>query len=92
MLSKEFEAILQQDDGVVVLEDRQRSTQWIEPAHREGARLKSACGLAGIDVRTLQRWKIHGLDRGDCPCHTRMRCHCGEIGVAQLRLNVGWRK
>lgn len=48
-----------------MLEDRQRSTQWIEQAHREGARLKPACGVAGIDVRTLQRWKTRGLDRGD---------------------------
>ena len=48
-----------------MLEDRQRSTQWIEQAHREGARLESACRVAGIDVRTLQRWKSHGLDRGD---------------------------
>jgi putative transposase len=48
-----------------VLEDRQRSTQWIEQAHRDGARLKSACRVAGIDVRTLQRWKSCGLTQGD---------------------------
>lgn len=48
-----------------MLEDRQRSTQWIEQAHREGARLKSACRVAGIDVRTLQRWKSCGLAQGD---------------------------
>jgi transposase InsO family protein len=48
-----------------VLEDRQRSTQWIEQAHRDGARLKPACRVAGIDVRTLQRWKSCGLTQGD---------------------------
>lgn len=48
-----------------MLEDRQRSTQWIEQAHRDGARLKPACRVAGIDVRTLQRWKSCGLTQGD---------------------------
>lgn len=48
-----------------MLEDRQRSIQWIEQAHRDGARLKPACRVAGIDVRTLQRWKSCGLTQGD---------------------------
>jgi len=48
-----------------VLEDRQRSIRWIEQAQSEGSRLKSACRVAGIDVRTLQRWKAGGLTHGD---------------------------
>ena len=48
------------------LEDRQTLMQHIAQAHAEGARLASACALAGIDVRTLQRWKAgDGLGRGD---------------------------
>lgn len=38
----------------------------IEQAHRAGARLRQACEVVGISVRTLQRWKAHdGLERGD---------------------------
>jgi len=37
---------------MIVLEDRQRSAQWIEAAQDEGARLKPACEVAGIDTRT----------------------------------------
>ena len=48
-----------------MLEDRQRSVRWIEQAQSEGSRLKSACRVAGIGVRTLQRWKACGLTRGD---------------------------
>ncbi len=34
--------------------------------HAAGARLHMACGIAGIDVRTLQRWRVHGgLTAGD---------------------------
>lgn len=51
---------------MIRLEDRQEMAQDIERAHRAGARLKPACELAGIDVRTLQRWKAgDGLVRGD---------------------------
>jgi putative transposase len=51
---------------MIVLEDRQKSAQWIEAAQHEGARLKQACQVAGIDTRTLQRWKADaGLQRGD---------------------------
>ena len=48
-----------------MLEDRQRSICWIEQAQSEGSRLKSACHVAGIDVRTLQRWKACGLTQAD---------------------------
>ena len=51
---------------MIALEDRQRTAQWIEQARREGARLRSACEVSGIDTRTLQRWKAGaGLQRGD---------------------------
>lgn len=51
---------------MIALEDRQRTVQWLEAACREGARLKSACEVAGIDARTVQRWQgSDGLQRGD---------------------------
>lgn len=51
---------------MIRLEDRQNVAQHIEQAHADGARLKPACRLAGIDVRTLQRWKASdGLVLGD---------------------------
>lgn len=51
---------------MIGLEDRQRTAQWIAAAHRDGARLHKACEVAGIDVRTLQRWKAQdGLAVGD---------------------------
>lgn len=53
-----------------MLEDRRRSTQWIEQAQREGSRLRPACQIAGINTRTLQRWKAtDGLGRGDGRSH-----------------------
>lgn len=51
---------------MIALEDRQTIAQWIEQSQCEGARLITACELAGIDPRTLQRWKRNaGLTRGD---------------------------
>ena len=51
---------------MIRLEDRQVIAQAVEEAHVAGARLRPACELAGIDVRTLQRWKAgDGLVRGD---------------------------
>ena len=51
---------------MIGLEDRQALTRDIHVAHAAGARLKSACETAGIDVRTLQRWQAsNGLVRGD---------------------------
>jgi putative transposase len=49
------------------LEDRQTLIRDIAQARTQGARLAPACALAGIDVRTLQRWKPdeEGLSRGD---------------------------
>jgi len=51
---------------MIGLEDRQSLSQDIDVAHAAGARLHLACEIAGIDVRTLQRWKAHeGLTAGD---------------------------
>ena len=48
------------------LEDRQILIRDIAQARVEGARLAPACALAGIDARTLQRWKAgEGLTQGD---------------------------
>ena len=47
------------------LEDRQTLMCDIAQACAEGSRLAPACALAGIAARTLQRWKIDGLTRGD---------------------------
>lgn len=51
---------------MIALKDRQDMVRLIEQAHTDGARLHKACEEAGIDVRTLQRWRAHaGLVRGD---------------------------
>ena len=48
------------------LEDRQALARDIHTAHARGARFKPACELAGIDLRTLQRWQATaGLVSGD---------------------------
>ena len=51
---------------MIGLEDRQALAQDIHAACSAGARLQPACEVAGIDVRTLQRWKAQeGLTAGD---------------------------
>ena len=51
---------------MIGLEDRQALARDIHTAHTTGARLKCACETAGIDLRTLQRWKaFDGLVGGD---------------------------
>jgi len=51
---------------MIGLEDRQAIAREIQTACASGARLKPACETAGIDVRTLQRWKAaDGLAAGD---------------------------
>ena len=51
---------------MIGLEDRQSLSRDIYVAHSAGARLELASEIAGIDVRTLQRWKAHeGLIAGD---------------------------
>lgn len=58
---------LQQGRGRMIdLEDRQALAQDIGAAHSARARLRPACEIAGIDMRTLQRWKAQdGLSAGD---------------------------
>ena len=51
---------------MIGLEDRQALARDIEVAHAGGARLRLACETAGIELRTLQRWKAQeGLSAGD---------------------------
>lgn len=51
---------------MISLEDRRIVAQNILIAHTAGARLRLACEIAGIGLRTLQRWKAHdGLTAGD---------------------------
>jgi putative transposase len=51
---------------MIGLEDRRSTAQGILTAHSNGARLHKACEIAGIDVRTLQRWRAgSGLVTGD---------------------------
>ena len=51
---------------MIDLEDRQALARDIEAAHSAGARLRPACEVAGIELRTLQRWKARqGLTAGD---------------------------
>jgi putative transposase len=51
---------------MIGLEDRQSLALEIHTAHHAGARLHLACEVAGIDLRTLQRWKAsNGLVAGD---------------------------
>lgn len=51
---------------MIALEDRQALAHDIDTAHISGARLRPACEIVGIDVRTLQRWKAQdGLTAGD---------------------------
>jgi hypothetical protein len=51
---------------MIGLEDRQALARDIHAAHKAGARLRLACETAGIELRTLQRWKAQeGLVRGD---------------------------
>ncbi len=42
---------------MIGLEDRQALARDIHVAHAAGARLMLACEMAGIELRTLQRWK-----------------------------------
>ena len=51
---------------MIGFEDRQALARDLQEAHRAGARLKPACAIVGISVRTLQRWQAaDGAIRGD---------------------------
>ena len=45
------------------LEDRQILLHDIAQARTDGARLAPACAQAGVDPRTLQRWKLAEASR-----------------------------
>ena len=70
------------------LEDRQSIAQDIDEAFRAGARLFMACDVAGIGVRTLQRWQAsEGLVAGDLrpaavqpiPAHALDACERAKV-------------
>lgn len=64
---KKAQGDLAQGRGRMIgLQDRQQLARDIQIAHHSGARLHLACQVAGIDVRTLQRYKATGgLANGD---------------------------
>ena len=73
---------------MIRLDDRQQMAQAIDQAHGAGARLSPACKLAGIDVRTLQRWKataglVHGDKRPDAvrarPAHALTQAERAQV-------------
>jgi len=73
---------------MIGLEDRQSLARGIDVAHGAGARLHLACEIAGIDLRTLQRWKAQdGLVVGDgrpqavrpVPSHTLSAAERAEL-------------
>ncbi len=71
---------------MIVLEDRQTLSQDIDAAHTAGARLHLACEIAGIDLRTLQRWKAHeGLPELGIVVLARLGCVMQDVLVHQLR-------
>lgn len=67
VLSKKARGDLPQGRGRMIgLEDGRHMAQMIDMPHRDSARLCQACKLAGVDVRTPQRWKAQdGLTKGD---------------------------
>lgn len=73
---------------MIRLEDRRALSLDIEQARAAGARLDRACDIAGIDLRTLQRWKVDdGLTVGDrrpeaerpLPAHTLTAAERAQI-------------
>ena len=62
-------------------EDRQILIRDIAQARVEGARLAPACALAGIDARTLQRWKAgEGLRSVDIALRHAPPCVSRRLG------------
>ena len=57
---------------MTAIEDRQTVAQNIHIAHADEAKLRSACEIAGVDLRTLQRWQA-----ADCAPHTPS--HAGSM-------------
>ncbi len=60
---------------MIGLEDRQRMVALIDEACAAGARQRAACELAGLSLRSLQRWRAPGALRSDArPTATRPAC------------------
>ena len=69
---------------MIGLEDRQALARDIDVAHSAGARLKAACEVAGIDLRTLQRWQADdGLVSGDRRPQAVRRPPCHALSEAE---------
>ena len=69
---------------MIGLEDRQALARDIHTAHIAGARLQLACEIAGIDLRTLQRWKARqGLEDGDGRPQAVRRLPSHALSVAE---------
>ena len=69
---------------MISLEERQMIAAMIEQARCEGARLKAACEVGGIDARTLQRRENNtGLRDGDarpsCAIEADYCVGCGAV-------------
>lgn len=43
-------------------EARQQALEWVDEAVANGSRLKPACEIVGISLRTLQRWRSQGTE------------------------------
>jgi hypothetical protein len=57
---------------MIGLEDRQALARDIHTAHTAGARVKPACAIVGIDLRTLERQQARLYPVPEClsvPCH-----------------------
>jgi putative transposase len=71
---------------MIGLEDRQALAHDIHTAHESGARLRSACEIVGIDLRTLQaleglQWL--GIGRRKARCGAPGASACAEPGRAR---------
>ena len=75
---------------MIGLEDRQALARDIHIAHVAGARLMLACEMAGIELRTLQRWKAAdgGIRPDGRPLAVRARPKHALSGAEQARLLV----
>lgn len=73
---------------MIPLEGRRTTGQWIEEARGDGARLRLACEIAGIDTSTLQRWNASaGLECGDARPHA-VRPEASHALSAQERAQI----
>ena len=72
------------------LEDRQTLMAEIASACAAGARLAPACGLAGIDLRTFQRWRAEdGQVRADRRPEAPARGRPAAAGTCAQRGGAG---